>query len=49
MSSFDVLRGFKTILHDTKKKMIEVIEKSELSCLVCSVTKNTKKHMQLYR
>ena len=41
--------GFKTILQDTEKKMIQVMAKSELSYLVCNVTKNTKKHMQLYQ
>ena len=28
--------------------MIEIMEKSERSYLVCNVTKNTKKHTQLY-
>ena len=32
---------------DTEKKMIEIMEKSERSYLVCNVTKNTKKHIQL--
>ena len=42
------LKGFKTIFQDTEKKMIEIMEKSERSYLVCNVTKNTKKHIQLY-
>ena len=41
------LKGFKTNLRDTEKKMIEM-EKSEKSYLVCNVTKNAKKHIQLY-
>ena len=42
------LKGHKTIFQDTEKKMIEIMEKSERSYLVCNVTKNTKKHIQLY-
>ena len=42
------LKCFKTIFQDTEKKMIEIMEKSERSYLVCNVTKNTKKHIQLY-
>ena len=42
------LKYFKTIIQDTEKKMIEIMEKSERSYLVCNVTKNTKKHIQLY-
>ena len=42
------LKGFKTIFQDTEKKMIKIMEKSERSYLVCNVTKNTKKHTQLY-
>ena len=48
LSSFNVLKCFKTIFQDTEKKMIEIMEKSERSYLVCNVTKNTKKHTQLY-
>ena len=33
---------------DTEKKMIEIMEKSERSFLVCYVTKNAKKRIQLY-
>ena len=42
------LKYFKTVFQDTEKKMIEIMEKSERSYLVCNVTKNTKKHIQLY-
>ena len=42
------LKCFKTIFQDTEKKMIEIMEKSERSYLVCNVTKNTKRHTQLY-
>ena len=42
------LKCFKTIFQDTEKKVIEIMEKSERSYLVCNVTKNTKKHIQLY-
>ena len=42
------LKYFKTVFQDTEKKMIEIMEKSERSNLVCNVTKNTKKHIQLY-
>ena len=38
------LKGFKTIFQDNEKKMIEIMEKSERSYLVCNVTKNAKKH-----
>ena len=48
LSSFNALKCFKTIFQDTEKKMIEIMEKSERSYLVCNVTKNTKKHIQLY-
>ena len=48
LSSFNVLKGHKTIFQDTEKKMIEIMEKSERSYLVCNVTKNAKKHIQLY-
>ena len=42
------LKCFKTIFQDTEKKMIEIMEKNERSYLDCNVTKNTKKHIQLY-
>ena len=42
------LKCFKTIFQDTEQKMIEIMEKSERSYLVCNVTKNTKKQIQLY-
>ena len=42
------LKCFKTIFQDTEKKMIEIMKKSERSYLVCNVTKNIKKHIQLY-
>ena len=42
------LKCFKTIFQDTVKKVIEIMEKSERSYLVCNETKNTKKHIQLY-
>ena len=48
LSSLSVLKGFKAIFQDTEKNMIEIMEKSERSYLVCNVTKNTKKHIQLY-
>ena len=48
LSSLSVLKDFKTIFQDTEKNMIEIMEKSEKSYLVCNVTKNTKKHTQLY-
>ena len=43
------LKCFKTIFQDTEKKVIEINNgKNERSYLVCNVTKNTKKHIQLY-
>ena len=48
LSSLSVLKGFKAIFQDTEKNMIKIMEKSERSYLVCNVTKNTKKHIQLY-
>ena len=48
LSSLSVLKGFKTIFQDTEKKVIKIMEKSERSYQVCNVTKNTKKHIQLY-
>ena len=48
LSSLSVLKCFKTIFQDTEKKVIEIMEKSERSYLVCNVTKNTKKQIQLY-
>ena len=48
LSSLSVLKGFKTLFQDTEKKVIEIMEKSERSYLVCNVTKNAKKHTQLY-
>ena len=48
LSSFNVLKCFKTIFQDTEKKMIEIMEKNERSYLVCNVTKSTEKHTQLY-
>ena len=42
------LKGFKTLSQDTEKKMIKIKAKSERSYLVCNVTKNAKKHIQLY-
>ena len=51
LSSFNVFKGFQDLIvkfQDTEKKMIEIMEKSERSYLVCNVTKSTKKHTQLY-
>ena len=48
LSSFNVLKGFKTILQHTEIKMIEIMANYERSYLVCNVTKNAKKHIQLY-
>ena len=45
LSSLSVLKGFKAIFQDTEKKMVEIMEKSERSYLVCNVTKNAKKHI----
>ena len=42
LSSFNVFKGF------TEIKMIEIMANYERSYLVCNVTKNAKKHIQLY-
>ena len=42
------LKGFKTNLQDTEKKMIEIMIKIERLYLACYVTKNAKKHIELY-
>lgn len=44
--SFNVFKGFKTILQHTEIKMIEIMANCERSYLVCNVTKNAKKHIQ---
>ena len=44
--SFNVFKGFKTILQHTEIKMIEIMANCERSYLVCNVTKNSKKHIQ---
>ena len=48
LSSFNVFKGFKTILQHTEIKMIEIMANYERSYLICNVTKNAKKHIQLY-